>query len=99
MFQESTLSKTVRSLERSVTAGKLKILRDSEPAIPLVADFSQPEAPPDAWPNIELRRAGALTPQVLASPATAAEEQSLVQIWSKNSLIVMILIVLKLLNK
>ncbi|KAK9976741.1 hypothetical protein ABG768_021944, partial [Culter alburnus] len=93
---ESSRSKTVRSLERSVTAGKLKILRDSEPAIPLVPDFSQPEAPPD----VQLLRVAALPPQEAVSPTTAAEEElTMMQIWSRNPLIIIILIVLKLLNK
>ncbi|ROL48095.1 hypothetical protein DPX16_2677 [Anabarilius grahami] len=65
-MSESSRSDPVRSLERSVTAGKLRILRDSEPAIPLVPDFSQHEAPPD----VQL-------PQVAASPTTAAEEMTL----------------------
>ncbi|KAK9963910.1 hypothetical protein ABG768_005129 [Culter alburnus] len=75
-MSESSRSATVRSLERSVTAGKLKILRDSEPAIPLVPDFSQHEAPP----NVQLPRVMAVPPQEAASPPTAAEELTLMQI-------------------
>ncbi|KAK9977122.1 hypothetical protein ABG768_018943 [Culter alburnus] len=83
-MSESSRSETVRSLERSVTAGKLKILRDTNPAMPLVPDFSQPEAPP----------------QVPASPNTVEHERSLMEIWSRNQLIIIIiLIMLKLLNK
>ncbi|XDV30275.1 hypothetical protein PO909_033227 [Leuciscus waleckii] len=55
-------SRAVRALERSVTVGKLLLLWDSKPAIPMVHDFSQAEAPPEA---------GSPEPQAEDRPARA----------------------------
>ncbi|XP_077065692.1 uncharacterized protein LOC143718558 [Siphateles boraxobius] len=47
-LQNMPAAEAVRALEKSVTVGKLQLLWDSMPAIPMVLDFSQAEAPPDA---------------------------------------------------
>ncbi|CAM4570331.1 unnamed protein product [Leuciscus chuanchicus] len=64
MFQ--TRSRSVRALERSVTLGKLQCLRDSDPAIPMVHDFSQAEDRPAL--------VSALPPQDLVEPPPQYQE-------------------------
>ncbi|KAK7130404.1 hypothetical protein R3I93_019898 [Phoxinus phoxinus] len=58
-------SRATRALEKSVTVGKLQLLWDSKPAIPMAHDFSQAEAPPDgSWDE-----AGSPEPQSGDRPA------------------------------
>ncbi|KAK7149292.1 hypothetical protein R3I94_008807 [Phoxinus phoxinus] len=65
MFQTRSRSRATRAFEKSVTVGKLQLLWDSKPAIPMAHDFSQAEAPPDgSWDE-----AGSPEPQSEDRPA------------------------------
>lgn len=84
MFQTRSRLRAVRALERSVTMWKLQLLLDSNPAIPMVHDFSQAEDRP--------AQVSALPPHVLASPART-EADELQEIIGTNPFIVPILTV------